>query len=53
MPLTCPYCGNNDKWKSVHMVRGKTTAVCGVCRETVTTTGGTTMGNVSGGMNQS
>lgn len=51
--LTCPSCGNSDVWRNASMDRdGNSTAECGQCGRTVTSTGGVTMRNTTGGMRQ-
>ena len=47
--LTC-ICGNSDVFDNLTQVNDKQTAVCGVCGETVTHTGGVRVQTVTGGM---
>ncbi|GAA2717941.1 hypothetical protein ACFY2R_05235 [Micromonospora olivasterospora] len=51
--LICHDCGNYSVWRNARQDRnGNQSATCGDCGATVTSSGGTSMGTVTGGMRQ-
>jgi predicted RNA-binding Zn-ribbon protein involved in translation (DUF1610 family) len=51
--LTCPHCGNDSDWRNARQDRnGNQIATCARCGTTVRSSGGTSMGTVTGGMHQ-
>ncbi|MGK5674078.1 hypothetical protein ACSNOB_14690 [Micromonospora sp. URMC 106] len=51
--LVCHTCGNDSYWRNARQDRnGNQTATCGNCGARVRSSGGTSMGTVTGGMNQ-